>query len=168
MACDLWHPPHPNELKCNVDVAYQSREQRWGWGAAIRNHAGSLVAYRTGWTRGQPEVREGEARGLLDALYWAVRSQLHQVVFEVDSQVVASAVNGQESNLTEFGVIIDGCRLILLANPGYEVVFVRRNRNVVAHELARRSFSLASPFEGYVPPTWLIDALALKCIDPGH
>ncbi|CAN1759869.1 hypothetical protein LINPERHAP1_LOCUS7303 [Linum perenne] len=46
--CPLWHQPLAMVLKYNVDAGFNNREQKWGWGAAIRNHNGDLVAYRTG------------------------------------------------------------------------------------------------------------------------
>ncbi|CAN1752594.1 hypothetical protein LINPERHAP1_LOCUS4809 [Linum perenne] len=110
-----------------------------------RDSDGMCVAYQTGWERGQPEVKEGEAWSLLEALKWARDSNQTRVIFEVDSQQVALAVRGHAANMTEFGEIISKCRTIIQENPNFVVDFVRRDRNLVAHELARRSFSFASP-----------------------
>ncbi|CAN1814412.1 Putative ribonuclease H protein At1g65750 [Linum perenne] len=167
-SCPLWHPPPAMVFKCNIDAGFNHREQKWGWGAAIRNHNGDLVAFRTNWERGQPEVREGEAWGLYEALKWVVSRRTRHVIFEVDCQQVTNALARQEVDRTEFGSIISCCSQILHANPEFSVVFIRRNRNMVAHELARRSFSLASPFEGHVPPSWLESALNLSCNDLDH
>ncbi|CAN1782702.1 Putative ribonuclease H protein At1g65750 [Linum perenne] len=166
--CNSWHPPPSDAVKCNVDAGFRTNDATWGWGAVLRSHSGSLIAYRTGWERGRPSVKEGEAWGLLDALRWVEELGMDRVIFEVDSQVVAAAVMGHDANATEFGAIITGCRRILQTNPGFRVCFVRRNRNAVAHELARRSFSFTSPSIGYVTPTWLEDTLADMCIDLNH
>ncbi|CAN1784844.1 Putative ribonuclease H protein At1g65750 [Linum perenne] len=168
LICSSWHPPTRNQFKCNIDAGFRPVESLWGWGAALRDHSGSLLAYRTGWERGQPAVKEGEAWGLLDALSWMESLQIDQVTFEVDSQLVADAMSSYGVNTTEFGAIISRCRRLIQSNPGFRVCFVRRDRNHVAHELARRSFSLASRFVGYVPPVWLEDALADLCIDLNH
>ncbi|CAN1729936.1 LINE-1 reverse transcriptase homolog [Linum perenne] len=167
-SCPLWHPPRDTELKCNVDAGFKSREQKWGWGAVLRNSRGELVAFRTGWGFGQPEIKEGEARGLYEALSWATTRRVSRCTFEVDSQQVTVALSRSVSDRTEFGSIIDSCRRILHANSGFKVTFVRRNRNVVAHELAQRSFSLTSPFEGHVTPSWLENALASSCSIQNH
>ncbi|CAN1751886.1 hypothetical protein LINPERHAP1_LOCUS4492 [Linum perenne] len=83
--CRRWHPPQQGTLKCNVDAAFQESEGQWGWGIAIRNHPGSLLSHRTGWMRGVPEVREGEALTLLDALIWVQAVGVERAVFETDS-----------------------------------------------------------------------------------
>ncbi|CAN1804672.1 Putative ribonuclease H protein At1g65750 [Linum perenne] len=167
-SCKAWHPPVQNNFKCNVDAGFRRADDTWGWGAAIRDHYGTLLSYRTGWERGKPSVAEGEAWGLLDALFWVESLQISDTTFEVDSQLVANAIASGEVNTTEFGVLINRCREVLQANPGFRVCFIRRDRNRVAHELARRSFSLASRFVGYVSPNWLDDALADVCIDLNH
>ncbi|CAN1321508.1 Putative ribonuclease H protein At1g65750 [Linum perenne] len=166
--CPRWHPPSPDCLKCNVDASFRQRDRKWGWGAVLRNHTGEVVAFRTGWEVGLPEVKEGEAKSLLEALRWAAGQLPRKIIFETDCQLVSEALRRSETAVTEFGVIIEECRKVLQLNPDFSVCFVRRNRNVVAHELAQRSFTLASPFTGHVPPIWLEDALSLTCTRDDH
>ncbi|CAN1241903.1 Putative ribonuclease H protein At1g65750 [Linum perenne] len=166
--CLRWHPPPPACLKCNVDVGFRQQDRKWGWGAVIHDQAGDLIAFRTGWERGLPEVKEGEAMGLLEAIKWAQNFQPGNIMFETDCQVVFEALRRNEAGATEFGAIIEECRRILQVNPDYSVCCVRRNKNVVAHELAQRSFSLSSPFTGYVPHTWFMVALDLTCTNADH
>ncbi|CAN1348846.1 hypothetical protein LINPERPRIM_LOCUS41604 [Linum perenne] len=77
------------------------------------------------------------------------------VDFETDAKVVVDGLNQSEDDETEFGDIIALCRSIMDANPGFEVRFERRNRNMVAHTLARRACALQSPMCGVTPPVWL-------------
>ncbi|CAN1770769.1 hypothetical protein LINPERHAP1_LOCUS11707 [Linum perenne] len=98
----MWHPPGELQLKCNVDAAFRVSNREWGWGAAVRNHVGTLLSFRTGWLRGTPEVREGEAMALLDALLWIQASGVEDMVFEIDSSEVAAATMGHNDDYSEF------------------------------------------------------------------
>ncbi|CAN1797971.1 hypothetical protein LINPERHAP1_LOCUS21500 [Linum perenne] len=164
-SCSKWHNPLIGKIKCNVDAAFREREHRWGCGMALRNHKGVVVSIQTSWRRGLPTVREGEALALLEALEWLENSGYNDVIIEVDSSSVAAAVMSYEDDETEFGDIIVQCREISNSQPLFQVRSVRRNRNRVAHELAQRSFSLASPFVGHAPPFWFESALLETCSD---
>ncbi|CAN1253998.1 Putative ribonuclease H protein At1g65750 [Linum perenne] len=166
--CEKWHPPPRGFIKCNVDAAFQVSRRQWGWGLAVRDHEGTLLSYRTGWMRGVLEVREGEVLALLDALISLQAAGAQNVMLETDSAEVARAVQGTNIDNTEFGSFVSLCRNILSSQPQYSVVCVRRNRNQVAHELAQRSFSFASPFVGYAPLYWLDSALGIMCTDVNH
>ncbi|CAN1800698.1 hypothetical protein LINPERHAP1_LOCUS22651 [Linum perenne] len=105
--CSMWHNPPIGRLKCNMDAAFQEREQRWGCGMALRNHEGVVVSIRKSWSRGFPTVREGEALALLEALEWLENSGYNDVIIEVDSSSVAAAVMSHEDDETEFA-----CKLV--------------------------------------------------------
>ncbi|CAN1814009.1 Putative ribonuclease H protein At1g65750 [Linum perenne] len=166
--CERWHPPPMGVIKCNVDAAFQATRRQWGWGMVSRDHMGNLLSYRTGWMRGVLEVREGEVLALLDALLWLQANGVQRAILETDSVVVANAVQGTGDDNTEFGRLVTLCRNILASQPLFAVQFIRRNRNQVAHELAQRSFSFASPFVGHAPLYWLDSALANMCTNLNH
>ncbi|CAN1191227.1 hypothetical protein LINPERHAP2_LOCUS40934 [Linum perenne] len=162
--CTKWHPPSHPKLKCNVDVGIRGAERRWSRGMVIRDHMGYLIRCRAAWSVGLPEPREGEALALLDAMCWIEEEGFQQVVFEIDSEIVAGAVNGGDEDLSEFGGIVERCKQFLLVRRDCSVVVVRRDRNKAAHELARQSFSLVSPSVWHTPPVWLENALGDKCM----
>ncbi|CAN1828205.1 hypothetical protein LINPERHAP1_LOCUS32159 [Linum perenne] len=168
LSCTKWHNPPIGKLKCNVDAAFRERELWWGCGISLRNHEGAVVSIRTSWRRGLPTVKEGEALALLEAMEWLENSGYRDVIIEVDSSIVAAAVMSHEDDTTEFGGIIAKCREICNSQSSFQVNGVRRNRNRVAHELAQRSFSLASPFIGHAPPLWLESAMSETCSDLTH
>ncbi|CAN1815833.1 hypothetical protein LINPERHAP1_LOCUS27580 [Linum perenne] len=114
--CERWHPPDELQLKCNVDAAFRASTRDWGWGAAVRDHYGTLLSYRTGWLRGTPEVREGEAMAFLDALLWIQASGEENMEFETDSSVVAAAVMGHNDDHTEFDIELSAEERILLGS----------------------------------------------------
>ncbi|CAN1805614.1 hypothetical protein LINPERHAP1_LOCUS24336 [Linum perenne] len=163
-ACKQWHSPIGTWLKCNVDVGIRERDRKWSRGMVVRDGGGNLIRCRAAWSTGLLEPREGEALALLDAMEWVEEEGFQQVQFEVDSEIVAKAVNGSESDLSEFGGIIDRCKQFLCFRRDCCVVVVRRDRNKAAHELACQSFSLVSPAVWHTPPEWLELALADKCM----
>ncbi|CAN1821825.1 hypothetical protein LINPERHAP1_LOCUS29697 [Linum perenne] len=139
--CGKWHPPPVMRLKCNVDATFREQQLMWGWGVALWDHAGTLVAYRTGWQRGTPEIREGEAMALLDALRWATANGLGPTKFEVDSEEVAAAVTSHTKDDTEFGHIIELCReldtlrLVRLGGIGIRSLMSLLNDPFLLHHL---------------------------------
>ncbi|CAN1806451.1 hypothetical protein LINPERHAP1_LOCUS24675 [Linum perenne] len=167
-SCQKWHVPPSGRLKCNVDASFRPNDHKWGYGIVIRDHAGGIVEFRTGWKAGCPTVREGEAMALREALEWLEFGGYREMLIEVDSTTVAAAVQNTDVDLTEFGRIIGHCRSICNSHPLLQVRSVRRNRNRVADVLAHRSFSLASPSVGYASPIWLESALLDKCTDLNH
>ncbi|CAN1217592.1 hypothetical protein LINPERPRIM_LOCUS1061 [Linum perenne] len=90
--------------------------------------------------------RDAEARALLEALSWTEQGSLREVTFETNAQVTTGALTSSFEDATEFGDISRGCKAILARRPDSKVCFVRRERNRVAHILAKHSISfLDSP-----------------------
>ncbi|CAN1787158.1 Putative ribonuclease H protein At1g65750 [Linum perenne] len=166
--CESWHMPPVGKVKCNIDASFRAHERKWGCGMVIRDHEGGLVVCRTFWQEGCLTVREGEAIGLLKTLEWVVERGYVELLIEVDSSVVVAAVMSHTEDLTEFGRIIAMCRRVFNSYPQLQVRSVRRNRNRVADVLAHQSFSLASPFVGHAPLSWIDSALAVKCTNLNH
>ncbi|CAN1268566.1 hypothetical protein LINPERPRIM_LOCUS13225 [Linum perenne] len=74
--------------------------------------------------------------------------------FETDAQAFTTAF---ESHITEFGDLMWGWVAIMARNPNSVVCLVRRERNKVAHALAKHSISFHEPFTGSDSPEWLDD-----------
>lgn len=88
---------------------------------------------------------EGEAASLLQAIQWAHGLGLQQVIIELDAKVVVDNIHTNYCDLSEFGFIISECKHLLALKPTYEVVYVRRQVNVVVHSLARTTTFWSSP-----------------------
>ncbi|CAN1313940.1 hypothetical protein LINPERPRIM_LOCUS29137 [Linum perenne] len=110
--------------------------------------------------------KESEGLALLHALKWLNEKRATNTIIEVDALEVVRAVADGAEDVSEFGNIVRSCRLWL--HPTFELRHVRRNRNEVAHALARRSRLLTAPCEGEVPPEWLVNALYCTCMEVGH
>jgi hypothetical protein len=79
------------------------------------------------------------------------------IELESDCLQVVQAINRQQNNTSEFGIIIDMCRSLLVTNNNWKVSYVRRQSNRVAHELAQATRFIAShQIYNFCPP----------CIEP--
>ncbi|CAN1796146.1 Putative ribonuclease H protein At1g65750, partial [Linum perenne] len=162
--CKLWHPPASDSFKCNTDGAVDARGNRSGAGMVIRGAYGHLIKFRmTSWG-GVWRSKEVEARALLEALSWVEMEGLPTVNFETDAQVVVLALGSRADDDSEFGDLIRSCKAILARMSDFTVTFCRRDRNRVAHVLARRSTSLFETVCGSDSRDWLDTALAELCL----
>jgi ribonuclease HI len=97
-------------------------------------------------------VAECEATALQQALQIAFDLGLNRVVFESDCQVVVNAVLNNSSYMNELGTLLSNCRTLLLSNASYALAYIRRQANIVAHNLARASILHVSPSIFLHPP----------------
>ncbi|XP_058741502.1 uncharacterized protein LOC131613882 [Vicia villosa] len=113
----------------------------WGW--CVRNHLGNFIYAGTSLDPGTLPVFEAEALPLKEAILGAISSHLEFVSFESDSQIVTQAIHSNRKSDSEFYLIIESIRSLLLSFPNFEVKFVKRQANSVAHSLARAANSWA-------------------------
>ncbi|CAN0837140.1 Putative ribonuclease H protein At1g65750, partial [Linum grandiflorum] len=161
--CKRWHRPPLGYVKLNVDAAFFHDVNCYGIGLALRGRTGQLMGFKQKCFTITREPKEGEAQALLEGLYWLQDIGHMQAIVETDCQVAHSALQRDEEDVTEFGVIINKCKELFLSEPGFSVVFVRRDGNGVAHTLARRSITEADTVLGQAPPIWLRADLANTC-----
>ncbi|CAN0906798.1 Uncharacterized mitochondrial protein AtMg00310 [Linum grandiflorum] len=166
--CPRWHVPPVQMVKCNLDVAMFPHERTFGLGIVVRDATGCILQILMQQKAGVIDVREAECAAMLTALGWIQSMGYEQVVFETDNQSVARAINGSEMDVSEFGTMVSACRRILDHQPSYTVSWIRRSRDGVAHELARRSRSLASTLVGATPPDDLSFVINDVCFNLSH
>ncbi|CAK8565737.1 unnamed protein product [Lathyrus sativus] len=78
-------------------------------------------------------VIEAETMALKEAIQESVVLQLGSVVFECDSQKVVQAIQSSYKGNSEFYVILYSIKVLLAVNPNFELKFIRRQVNMVAH-----------------------------------
>ncbi|CAJ2675250.1 unnamed protein product [Trifolium pratense] len=129
---DSWQPPQFGWLKCNVDAWFQDHH---GWvtnrGWCIRNDAGLFMYAGTAWDEGNHTIIEVEALALMLAMQAASNMHMEHIVFESDSQLVAHLL------ASEFSALISSIKNFLALNFNFEVKFVKRQTNLVAHLLVK-------------------------------
>jgi len=140
----FWEKPRLHWLKCNVDVAVHSAIAAISFGCCIRDSDGHFMKAQTMWQQSQMTVLEGEAMALLEAIRFAEHNGWEKVVFESDSATVVTAVSSHHRGNSEFHAIISCIAAKLVLNSNFEVKFIRRQANMVAHTLARAACSWAS------------------------
>ncbi|CAN1138488.1 hypothetical protein LINPERHAP2_LOCUS10719 [Linum perenne] len=108
--------------------------------------------------------KEAKARDLLEALSWTEWEGFIEVIFESDALGVVNALCSLSEDNSEFGDLMNSCRAILSRHPSFVVHFIRRDRNMVAHTLAKHSISFLEPFCGSDSLEWLDEVLAELCL----
>ncbi|XP_058758811.1 uncharacterized protein LOC131632064 [Vicia villosa] len=104
------------------------------------------------WDKGITSPIEAEALALKEAIQIAITTNLNNVIFESDSQVVIHAINSTVSGKSEFNIIITTIRRLLSLVTNFEVKFIKRQANMVVDSLvkaanswSRRSFVNVAP-----------------------
>ena len=124
-------------VKCNVDVAFVSGSGRTSMGLCFRDNSGHFMAGMTQWQQTVISSVEGEAWTLLLAMEEARHSGLDRVQFESDSKVLIEAIHMKRRGNSEFLSIVCDILSFMSSFLNFEVKFVRRQTNLVAHTLAR-------------------------------
>ncbi|CAJ2668572.1 unnamed protein product [Trifolium pratense] len=139
-----WEKPRIGWLKCNVDAAFFVGAGRTAMGACFRNSSGEFMAGITQWQQLTLSTEEGEAWALLQAMNEAKSRGFESVQFESDSQVLVDAIRTKRRGNSEFLSIVNEIILVMLSCVNFEVKFIRRQVNSVAHTLARAANSWTS------------------------
>jgi ribonuclease HI len=147
-----WIPPTHGRLKCNVDAAFHNGGKITSGGWCVRDDSGQFIRAGTHWLRGELSIIEAEALALLEAMRTTCQMNMQNVIFETDAQIVVGATNSNHVGVSLFSTIILNIKNLLHLNPNFEVKFVKRQANSVAHKLARAANSWASRCVFYLVP----------------
>jgi ribonuclease HI len=158
----VWQQPIYGWLKCNVDAGFNHQRRATNRGWCIRNHAGSFISAGTAWDYGHYSILEAEALALLEGMQAATSQNLETVIFECDSQSVVNAVHAQSGGNSEFSIIISSIKNLLNLHSNFEVKFVRRQANLVAHLLAKAANSWSRRNVFYTIPHCIENTLLIE------
>ncbi|GAU34127.1 hypothetical protein TSUD_66060 [Trifolium subterraneum] len=139
-----WEKPALGWVKCNVDAAFLSGSGKTSVGVCFRDNRGHLMAGMTQWQQTVLSPVEGEAWALLLAMEEARHRGLDRVQFESDSKVLVEAIHMKRRGNSEFLSIVCDILSLMSSFLNFEVKFVRRQANSVAHTLARAANSWSS------------------------
>ncbi|PNX57208.1 replication protein A 70 kDa DNA-binding subunit, partial [Trifolium pratense] len=157
-----WKKPGVTWLKCNVDGALLASEGKCGIGICFRDRSGSLVRAHTMVFPVDVTAAECEATALKYAITFAMTNGFKRVKFESDCQHVVNALINDRMYENELGTLLATCRSILSSNISYNIAFIRRQANRVAHNLARASLSQSSPIVHYYYPPNCIPSIVIE------
>ncbi|XP_045809903.1 uncharacterized protein LOC123904263 [Trifolium pratense] len=136
-----WQPPLIGWLKCNVDARFQAQGSITTRGWCIRDETGQFVRARTAWEVGAHSIIEAEALALLDAMQSVILMNVEHIVFESDSEIVVDGVHTRYGGNSEFSMLISSIKSLLTLHSNFEVKFIKRQANSVAHLLAKAANS---------------------------
>ncbi|XP_045791640.1 uncharacterized protein LOC123886358 [Trifolium pratense] len=102
----------------------------------LRRSDGSVVGAATRIHSGSTDVVTGEALGLYDGIDWIEKFDVHQVIIEMDSQLLVNAVKGKTLIRKNWGCVVRRCIKLLEDNPNIDIRWVKRSANRVAHDMA--------------------------------
>jgi len=119
-----------------VDAHYLG-DGRWGLGWILRREDGGTVAVATKVVRSGEEVKNAEALGILEALQFISKQGLRLIVVESDSQECVKAITSKCIVRSYWGKIIREFTRLCICLDSIEIQWINRNRNHVAHEIAR-------------------------------
>ncbi|GAU13359.1 hypothetical protein TSUD_192710 [Trifolium subterraneum] len=130
-----WEKPALDWVKCNVDVAFVSGSERTSVGLCFRDNGGHFMAGMTHWQQ--------TVIALLLAMEEARHRGLDRVQFESGSKVLIEAIHMKRRGNSEFLSIVHDILNLMSTFINFEVKFVSRQANLVAHTLARTANSWA-------------------------
>ena len=132
-----WTPPPHGWYKVNADGAVFSKQKWAGIGVIARDDQGRVVAAMSKRLKVPLGAVEVEAKALKAAAGFAKDIGVQKVIFESDSLVVCSAVQGAAEPPITIANIISSTIQIMQQIQQVEVQHLRRDGNRAAHGLAR-------------------------------
>ncbi|KAM6592724.1 hypothetical protein CsatA_000427 [Cannabis sativa] len=134
-----WTKPVSTKFKINVDGAIFAAENRFGMGFLLRDSNGKLIEAFSSSKVGAVSPEIAEIMGVKEALSWLKTKALTEVEIETDSLVVVQAINSQVQMPSQFGLLVQDCRMLLSELHNVFLSFVKRSANRAAHCIARQS-----------------------------
>jgi ribonuclease HI len=139
-----WQQPPVGVLKCNVDASFFAANGATGWGWCLRNFRGQFQLAGTNIVHSYYSVVEGEALAVIEAMEEMILRGFRNVIFESDSKLVVDAISSTHNGISEFSTLITHIQSLLRSHNYFEVKYVKRQANNVAHTLARAAYSMSS------------------------
>lgn len=130
-----WCPPEEGRLKCNVSVGFNIISGTTNRGWCVRDNLDRFVFTGVAWDLGLHPILEAEALALKEATHGVITIQMKNITFESDSQRVTQAIWSNNNGIYEFSFIILSIHNLLQSYPNFEIKFVKRQANTVAHSL---------------------------------
>jgi ribonuclease HI len=138
-----WQQPPLGVLKCNVDASFYTADGATGCGWCLRDSSGHFKLAGTNIVNSSYSVVEGEALAIIEAMEELSYRGLQSVIFESDSKQVVDAISSTQNGISEFSILIAHIQTLLSSHNYFEVKYIKRQANNVAHTLARAAYSMS-------------------------
>ena len=134
-----WSPPRSPFLKINYDGAVFRDSNSAGLGVVVRDSMGEVLASLAENIPLPQTVADVEAAAARRAIMFARELSLSRVILEGDSEIINRAIQAEEQSLASYGNLIEEIKLQAESFLSFRSSHVKRNRNSVAHSLARHA-----------------------------
>jgi ribonuclease HI len=131
-----WSPPPSSYLALNVD-AHRFGDGHWGLGMVLRREDGRVVGAATRVCKGSEDVDFAEAMGFSEAVQWIQKLQIGRVIIGMDAAHIVTAARDSIFPRTQWGMIVRDAVRVMKLCPDVSVEWIGREKNNVAHTLAR-------------------------------
>ena len=150
-----WFRPPEGFYKCNIDASTPEQGNNVGMGMILRDSSGQFLIAQKIHHEGSFSVKEAEGMALKEVLSRVLTLSLQNVQFETDSKSVVDSLQHDVEDRTEYGAIIKDCRALISLGVNFTVLFIKRQANGVAHQIARAHCNQGSFIVFTDPPQFL-------------
>ncbi|XP_050280623.1 uncharacterized protein LOC126721616 [Quercus robur] len=134
-----WTPPNFPWYKINTDATVFAVSKSMGIGVVVRDHEGSVVAALSKCMPLPLGPLEAEAKAIHEAVTFAKYIGLQDVIFEIDSAILSTALNDISMAPTSIDNVIQDTHHSLQAFRRTQIQHVKRIGNKSAHTLAHHT-----------------------------
>lgn len=144
----LWSPPPPSLFKWNVDASMKINESKSAIGGVLRNHHGEFICL---FSSPVPymEINHAETYAIYRALNISSGIEMIQngkLIVESDSSNAVQWGNEGNNGPWNLNFIINFIRSTMKTGHGVEIIYKRRESNMVADSLAKRGLTRQDEF----------------------
>jgi ribonuclease HI len=118
-----------------VGLHDEARKTSAGW--CVRDSRGQYVLGGSSWIHGSCSSNKVEALALLEVMKELQQRGFNDVIFGIDAQKIVYAIRHRNTGVSEFSSIINKIKCMVSLNLGFELKFIRRQANMIAHTIAK-------------------------------
>jgi ribonuclease HI len=139
---EAWKKPPMGVIKVNWDASIDKEGKRMGMGVVARDHEGEVVATLCAQIRYITDPTSAEALAAWKGVELINRMEWNRAILEGDAQEVVKAFNYDGMWMGSYGAVIQEAKEALNNLQEWQVQFVKRTANSVAHRLAKFALEL--------------------------
>ena len=138
-AAVTWSPTRTPFLKINYDGAVFRDSNGAGVRAVVRDSMGGVLASLAENIPLPQTETNVEAAAARRAILLARDLNLSSIILEGDSEIITRAIQAEEQSLASYGNLTEETKLHANSFLNFRISHVKRNKNFVAHSLARHA-----------------------------
>ncbi|KAK8621803.1 hypothetical protein V6N13_081236 [Hibiscus sabdariffa] len=132
-----WRKPTSDTINLNIDVAFDMHMGRAAIGIVVRDRNGFVLAGRASMLEGSHTAETAEAYAFQEGVKLTLNKVWQQVVLEGDAIGIVHRLANSGLDLSTPAAILDVTQKRLRSNTEIKIYYVRREANMVAHNLAK-------------------------------